>query len=66
MTEGLNEPEEAWRYACLAGDVVQISKLASADTKQLEARVEEVKGIVRMLMARSVSIFLFYFFSSKS
>lgn len=66
LTEGLNEPEEAWRYACLAGDVVQISKLASADTKQLEARVEEVKGIVRMLMARSVSIFLFYFFSSKS
>lgn len=57
LTEGLNEPEEAWRYACLAGDVVQISKLASADTKQLEARVEEVKGIVRMLMARSVSIF---------
>ncbi|OXH60419.1 hypothetical protein J002_01880, partial [Cryptococcus neoformans] len=55
LTEGLNEPEEAWRYACLAGDVVQISKLASADTKQLEARVEEVKGIVRMLMARNVN-----------
>lgn len=54
LTEGMNEPEEAWRYACLAGDVVQVGKLAH--NKELEASVEQVKGIVRMLMARSMSI----------
>lgn len=53
LTEGMNEPEEAWRYACLAGDVVQVGKLAH--NKELEASVEQVKGIVRMLMARNVT-----------
>lgn len=50
----MDQPDEAWRYASLAGDVVQVTKLP-AQKKALQVNVEEVKGIVRMLMARSVS-----------
>ncbi|KAE8543160.1 hypothetical protein D1P53_000647 [Cryptococcus gattii VGV] len=50
----MDQPDEAWRYASLAGDVVQVTKLP-AHKKALEVKVEEVKGIVRMLMARNVN-----------
>ncbi|KJE05812.1 hypothetical protein I311_00538 [Cryptococcus gattii NT-10] len=50
----MDQPDEAWRYTSLAGDVVQVTKLP-AQKKALEVKVEEAKGIVRMLMARSVS-----------
>lgn len=51
----MDQPDEAWRYACLAGDVVQVTKLPAQQNKALQVKVEQVKGIVRMLMARSVS-----------
>lgn len=54
----MDQPDEAWRYASLAGDVVQVTKLP-AQKKALQVNVEEVKGIVRMLMARSVSTLSF-------
>lgn len=55
LLTGMDQPGEAWRYACLAGDVVQVTKLPDAQKKALQVKVEEVKGIVRMLMAKSMS-----------
>ncbi|WVR03497.1 hypothetical protein IAU60_000488 [Kwoniella sp. DSM 27419] len=44
LCRDLAEPEEAWRYACLAGDVIAQRPVSP----KLRARVEEAKGIVRM------------------
>lgn len=44
----LDNLEEAWRYACLAKDVVHAAKDIGSSKK---AKVEEVLGIVRMAMA---------------
>ncbi|WVQ93775.1 hypothetical protein IAU59_000853 [Kwoniella sp. CBS 9459] len=47
LCRDLGEAEEAWRYACLAGDVIDQKPVKP----ELRARVEEGKGIVRMTTA---------------
>lgn len=52
LVRDLREPEEAWQYACLAGDVVNSrERRGRGVTAGLQARVEECKGIVRMSIA---------------
>jgi hypothetical protein len=51
LLKELNEPDEAWRYVILAGDVVEVADAAKPRiSRALRAEVEEVKGIVRMAM----------------
>ncbi|OCF45189.1 hypothetical protein I317_00992 [Kwoniella heveanensis CBS 569] len=47
FSRDLGEAEEAWKYACLAGDVIDQKPVKP----ELRARVEESKGIVRMTTA---------------
>lgn len=52
LTKDLDEPDEAWRYACLAGDVIEnADKRGRGVMKVLRAEVEECKGVVRMAVA---------------
>ena len=52
LARDLLEPEEAWRYACLAGDVVSNGdRTGRGVVARLRSEVEECKGIVRMAMA---------------
>ncbi|TYJ56742.1 hypothetical protein B9479_002512 [Cryptococcus floricola] len=56
LSEHTNEPEEAWRYVTLAGDVVSVSQTLGQKSKArkvLEGRVEEAKGVVRIVMSRT-------------
>ncbi|WVQ76332.1 hypothetical protein IAR50_005997 [Cryptococcus sp. DSM 104548] len=56
LSEHTNEPEEAWRYVTLAGDVLSVSQSLgqkSRAMKVLEGRVEEAKGVVRIIMSRT-------------
>jgi hypothetical protein len=51
LTRDVGEAEEAWRYACLAGDVMENAiRNGRGLSKALQAEVEECKGLVRMAM----------------
>ncbi|WVN90955.1 uncharacterized protein L203_106200 [Cryptococcus depauperatus CBS 7841] len=54
LYENLDEAEEAWRYACLASDAVRIGGLEGEEQIDVESKVEEAKGIVRMALAKRV------------
>lgn len=51
FTVNLKQPEEAWRYVVLAGDV--INQAIRPISNQLNSMVEEAKGIIRAGMAAS-------------
>jgi hypothetical protein len=49
LLRDLGDGEEAWRYVCLAGDVLRIAEgMGRGSGGGLKARVEECKGIIRM------------------
>ena len=51
LLKDLSETDEAWRYVCLAGDVIDLSiKYRRTISPNLRGQVEECKGIVRMAM----------------
>ncbi|WVQ80288.1 hypothetical protein IAT38_002393 [Cryptococcus sp. DSM 104549] len=55
LCRDMGEADEAWRYVCLAGDVVELIKGREGDgdlavEAELEGKVEEAKGVVRMAM----------------
>lgn len=62
MLRDLHEAEEAWRYSCLAGDVVSHgNRRGRGVTAVLRAQIEECKGIVRMSMATSRQLPLLWY-----
>lgn len=52
LVRDLQEPEDAWDYVCLAGDVaINGDRRGRSVTRGLRARMEECKGVTRMSMA---------------